>query len=169
MFVSFHLFPLFLYKKGNNLLLNIGSFDYRNLFICSLFLALKNSVIYHKVLQKYKEIQCDDLNSRAIRDMSYNLMATNYLATEVLESMYKYLENNYEHMIGETVEKLLTCTYNLGYTPESCESLQYAGQVLLRYMPQQPLSFVSFHWFKNLFFFTEISITWVDWRWYSLV
>ncbi|XP_073823104.1 FAST kinase domain-containing protein 1, mitochondrial isoform X2 [Musca autumnalis] len=94
--------------------------------------SLQNSVVYHKTLQKYKEIHCEDLNSRIMRDMAYNFLATNYFVPEVLEVMFKYLENNYEHILGETVEKLLSCTYNLGYTPQSYESLEYAGYILLR-------------------------------------
>ncbi|XP_023306330.2 FAST kinase domain-containing protein 1, mitochondrial [Lucilia cuprina] len=94
--------------------------------------SLKNSVIYHKTLQKYKEIQCQDLNSRIIKDMSYNFLATNYVVPEILENMFTYLETNHEHIAGETVEKLLTCTYNLGYTPQSYDALHYAGVILLR-------------------------------------
>lgn len=94
--------------------------------------ALQNSVVYHKTLQKYKEIQCEDLNSRIMRDMAYNFLATNYIVPEVLEVMFKYVQNHYEHILGETVEKLLSCAYNLGYTPESYESLEYAGFILLR-------------------------------------
>ncbi|XP_005177835.3 FAST kinase domain-containing protein 1, mitochondrial isoform X1 [Musca domestica] len=94
--------------------------------------TLQNSVVYHKTLQKYKEIQCEDLNSRIMRDMSYNFLATNYIVPEVLEVMFKYVQNHYEHILGETVEKLLSCAYNLGYTPESYESLEYAGFILLR-------------------------------------
>ncbi|XP_065357681.1 FAST kinase domain-containing protein 1, mitochondrial [Calliphora vicina] len=94
--------------------------------------SLKNSIIYHKTLQKYKEIQCQDLNSRIIKDMAYNFMATNYLVPEILDNMFTYLENNHEHVVGETVEKVLTCTYNLGYTPKSYDALHYAGAILLR-------------------------------------
>ena len=64
--------------------------------------------------------------------MSYNFLATNYFVPEVLENMFNYVEKNYEHVMGETVEKLLTCTYNLGYTPQSYEALHYAGDILLR-------------------------------------
>ena len=94
--------------------------------------GLRNSVVYHKTLQRYKNIACDDLNSRIIKDMSYNFLATNYFVPEVLENMFSYVEKNYEHVMGETVEKLLTCTYNLGYTPQSYEPLHYAGDILLR-------------------------------------
>lgn len=94
--------------------------------------GLRNSVIYHKTLQKYKDIKCDDLNSRIIKDMSYNFLATSYVVPEILDKMYGYIEKNREHVMGETVEKLLTCTYNLGYTPQSYDALQYAGEILLR-------------------------------------
>ncbi|XP_075151344.1 FAST kinase domain-containing protein 1, mitochondrial isoform X2 [Haematobia irritans] len=94
--------------------------------------SLQNSVVYHKTLQRYKEIQSQDLNSRCIKDMAYNFLATNYFVPEILENMFKYLQNNHEHILGETVEKILSCTYNLGYTPQSSEPLEYAGLILLR-------------------------------------
>lgn len=59
-------------------------------------------------------------------------MATNYFVPEILDQMFTYIENNHEYITGETVEKLLTCTYNLGYTPQSFDSLHYAGSILLR-------------------------------------
>lgn len=94
--------------------------------------ALKNSVIYHRILAKYKDVKCDDLNSRILKDMAYNFTATNYLAPEILESMFEYITNNYEHVAGDTVEKVLTCAYNLGYMPKSSEPLQKASLIMLR-------------------------------------
>uniref|UniRef100_A0A1A9W857 RAP domain-containing protein n=1 Tax=Glossina brevipalpis TaxID=37001 RepID=A0A1A9W857_9MUSC len=94
--------------------------------------ALKNSVAYHRTLAKYKEVKCNDLNSRLIKDMAFNFTATNYLVPQILESMFEYITNNYEYIAGDTVEKILTCTYNLGYTPKSSEALQKSSLILLR-------------------------------------
>ncbi|XP_013110669.2 FAST kinase domain-containing protein 1, mitochondrial [Stomoxys calcitrans] len=94
--------------------------------------TLQNSVVYHRTLQKYREIQSQDLNSRSIKDMAYNFLATNYFVPEILENMFKYVQNNNEHILGETVEKILSCAYNLGYTPQTNEPLEYAGLILLR-------------------------------------
>uniref|UniRef100_A0A1A9UNI6 RAP domain-containing protein n=1 Tax=Glossina austeni TaxID=7395 RepID=A0A1A9UNI6_GLOAU len=94
--------------------------------------TLKNSVIYHRILTKYKGVKFDDLNSRILKDMAYNFTATNYLVPEILESMLEYIANNYEHVAGDTVEKVLTCSYNLGYTPKSSEPLQKASLIMLR-------------------------------------
>uniref|UniRef100_A0A1A9ZWA2 RAP domain-containing protein n=1 Tax=Glossina pallidipes TaxID=7398 RepID=A0A1A9ZWA2_GLOPL len=94
--------------------------------------TLKNSVIYHRILAKYKDVKCNDLNSRILKDMAYNFTATNYLAPEMLESMFEYITNNYEHVAGDTVEKVLTCAYNLGYMPKSSEPLQKASLIMLR-------------------------------------
>ncbi|KAL9876114.1 FAST kinase domain-containing protein 1, mitochondrial [Glossina fuscipes] len=94
--------------------------------------TLKNSVIYHRILAKYKDVKCDDLNSRILKDMAYIFTTTNYLVPEILESMLEYITNNYEHIGGETVEKVLTCAYNLGYIPKSSEPLQKASLIMLR-------------------------------------
>lgn len=127
--------------------------------ISYLLAGLKNSIIYHKTLQKYKEIQCEDLNSRIIKDMVYNFMATNYLVPEILDNMFTYLENNHEHIVGETVEKVLTCTYNLGYTPQSYDALHYAGAILLRCVEKSNLNRkkLEYNYFV-IIFLTEILI-----------
>lgn len=48
--------------------------------------------------------------------------------------MFGYVAKQHEHVTGDTVEKVLTCAYNLGYTPASLEALDYAALVLLRYV-----------------------------------
>lgn len=48
--------------------------------------------------------------------------------------MFGYVAKQHEHVTGDTVEKVLTCAYNLGYTPTSLEALDYAALVLLRYV-----------------------------------
>ncbi|XP_017079482.2 FAST kinase domain-containing protein 1, mitochondrial [Drosophila eugracilis] len=94
--------------------------------------TLKNTLVYNQALLHYKSIQCNDLNSRVVRDMAYNFNASNFCIPELLESMFSYVSKQNEHITGETVEKVLTCSYNLGYTPENIEVLNHASRILLR-------------------------------------
>ncbi|XP_030241889.1 uncharacterized protein LOC115563291 [Drosophila navojoa] len=94
--------------------------------------TLKNSQVYNQALAHYKTLQCNDLNSRVVREMAYNFNASHYYVPELLESMFDYVAQQHEHITGDTVEKVLTCAYNLGYTPASLEALDYAALVLIR-------------------------------------
>lgn len=88
--------------------------------------------MYNQALAHYKTLQCNDLNSRVVREMAYNFNASHYFVPELLESMFDYVAQQHEHVTGDTVEKVLTCAYNLGYTPASLEALDYAALVLIR-------------------------------------
>ncbi|KAH8240818.1 hypothetical protein KR026_005805 [Drosophila bipectinata] len=94
--------------------------------------SLKNTVVYNKSLSLYKSLHCKDLSSRVVRDMAYNFNASQFLVPELLESMFGYISEQHKHVTGDTVEKVLTCSYNLGYTPTSMEVLHHASEVLLR-------------------------------------
>ncbi|XP_017004207.2 uncharacterized protein [Drosophila takahashii] len=94
--------------------------------------TLKNTVVYNQALLQYKRLNCNDLNSRVVRDMAYNFNTSHFCVPELLESMYGYISEQYEHITGDTVEKVLTCSYNLGFTPASQEALEYSSRVLLR-------------------------------------
>ncbi|XP_017056431.1 uncharacterized protein LOC108098194 isoform X2 [Drosophila ficusphila] len=94
--------------------------------------ALKNTVVYNQALSQYKSLHCNDLSSRVVRDMAYNFNASHFFVPELLESMFGYISEQHEHITGDTVEKVLTCSYNLGYTPASIEALNHAAEVLLR-------------------------------------
>ncbi|XP_037957468.1 FAST kinase domain-containing protein 1, mitochondrial isoform X2 [Teleopsis dalmanni] len=93
---------------------------------------LKNSVTYHNALNKYKEVDLSDLNSRLIRDITINLTTSNFIIPELLDAMCNYVEKNYEYVTADTVEKLLTCCYHLGYTPKTLTLFEYAASMLMR-------------------------------------
>lgn len=101
-------------------------------FLIILYAALKNTVVYNKSLSLYKSLHCKDLSSRVVRDMAYNFNASQFLVPELLESMFGYISEQHKHVTGDTVEKVLTCSYNLGYTPTSLEVLEHASEVLIR-------------------------------------
>ncbi|XP_034099908.2 FAST kinase domain-containing protein 1, mitochondrial isoform X1 [Drosophila albomicans] len=94
--------------------------------------SLKNTQVYNLALERYKTLSIEDLNSRVVRDMAYNFNTSHFVVPALLESMFKYMTLQYNHITGDTVEKVLTCAYNLGYTPASLESLEYAAEIILR-------------------------------------
>ncbi|KAH8404356.1 hypothetical protein KR222_004911 [Zaprionus bogoriensis] len=94
--------------------------------------TLKNTQVYNRALSMYKTLKCQDLNSRMVRDMAYNFNASHFFVPELLESMFDYMAKQHEHVTGDTVEKVLTCAYNVGYTPASLQALDNAASVLLR-------------------------------------
>ncbi|KAH8413964.1 hypothetical protein KR009_008984 [Drosophila setifemur] len=94
--------------------------------------TLKNTVVYNKALSLYKCIEYKDFSSRVVRDLAYNLNASHFLIPELLESMLGYISEQHKHIRGDTVEKVVTCSYNLGYTPVSLKVMDYAADVLLR-------------------------------------
>ncbi|XP_016978332.1 uncharacterized protein LOC108044000 isoform X2 [Drosophila rhopaloa] len=94
--------------------------------------TLKNTMAYNGALLQYKNLHCKDLSSRVVRDMAYNFNASHFFVPELLESMFGYISEQHAHITGDTVEKVLTCSYNLGYTPSSLEVLNHASGVLIR-------------------------------------
>ncbi|KAH8281969.1 hypothetical protein KR054_004538 [Drosophila jambulina] len=94
--------------------------------------TLKNTLVYNQALVLYKSLHCKDLNSRVVRDMAYNFNASHFFVPELLESMFGYVSEQHDHVTGDTVEKVLTCAYNLGYTPASPHVLHNVAEVLLR-------------------------------------
>jgi hypothetical protein len=47
-----------------------------------------------------------ELNSRGIRDIAYNLTLCNYRMDLICDQFIDYLLENYEHVTGDTVEKV---------------------------------------------------------------
>lgn len=92
-------------------------------------------MVYNQALVLYKSLHCKDLNSRVVRDMAYNFNASHFFVPELLESMFGYISEQQDHITGDTVEKVLTCSYNLGYTPASPDVLNRVAEVLLRWVP----------------------------------
>lgn len=63
-----------------------------------------------------------DVSSRLLRDVSSNLLATNCLVPSVLDKLVNYVVENGDHILGDTVIRLLYTCYSLGYTPTQAES-----------------------------------------------
>lgn len=67
-----------------------------------------------------------------LRDMSYNLSTSNFVAPEVLEKMFSYIMKNENYVTGDTAEKIISCSYNLGYSPQLQESLDSIARIVVR-------------------------------------
>ncbi|XP_055920342.1 FAST kinase domain-containing protein 1, mitochondrial isoform X2 [Eupeodes corollae] len=92
----------------------------------------RKSSIYQQALNKYNHINANALDSRMLRDMSYNLSTSNFVAPEVLEKMFSYIMKNENYVTGDTAEKIISCSYNLGYSPQLQESLDSIARIVVR-------------------------------------
>lgn len=74
------------------------------------------------------------LNSRAIREITFNMNASRYLMPSLCADMVQYVIDNRDYVMGDTVEKVLYCCYNLGYQPRSDEVLDAALHIINRWV-----------------------------------
>lgn len=82
-------------------------------------------------MSEYSNIP-DQLNSRAIREITFNLNASKYAMPNVCASMIQYMVDNRDLVLGDTVEKVLYCCYNLGYVPENDDIMEAALHIINR-------------------------------------
>uniref|UniRef100_A0A0A1XMT6 FAST kinase domain-containing protein 1 n=1 Tax=Zeugodacus cucurbitae TaxID=28588 RepID=A0A0A1XMT6_ZEUCU len=94
--------------------------------------SLKHKTIYQEALDRYNQLDYSEINSRIIREMTYNFNISNCIVPTAMEAMFTYIEDNHRHVIGETVEKVLSCAYNLGYIPQSEAVFNSAAFILKR-------------------------------------
>lgn len=66
----------------------------------------KATHIFQLLLNLYNEVSPQELNSRSIRDIVFNLNASGYRLDTILNAFYKYIWDNSEHISGDTVEKV---------------------------------------------------------------
>lgn len=95
--------------------------------------ASTKTPLFHKIMQKYTEIP-NKLNSRAIREITFNLNASKYLMPSVCASLVQYIIDNRDYVMGDTVEKVLYCCYNLGYIPAGDEVMDAALHIINRWV-----------------------------------
>lgn len=72
------------------------------------------------------------LNSRAIREITFNLNASKYAMPSVCASLMQYIVDNRDLVLGDTVEKVLYCCYNLGYAPENDDIMEASLHIINR-------------------------------------
>lgn len=69
----------------------------------------------------------------------------------MLERLLNYIVENKDYITGGTVERILTCCYNLGYIPEDNKALQYSVEIVMRF----DILMVS-HW-QNILIFNNFN------------
>lgn len=74
----------------------------------------------------------NQLNSRAIREITFNLSASKYLMPSMCAKLVQYVVENRDYVMGDTVEKVLYCCYNLGYIPDGDAVLDAALHIVNR-------------------------------------
>lgn len=74
----------------------------------------KKTEIYKKVMEKYTQILPSPINSRLIRDITFNINSSNFSAPSLMSHIFSYILDNKEYVVGDTVEKVLFSAYNQG-------------------------------------------------------
>lgn len=87
--------------------------------------------LFETLLQNYATADCQ-MNSRLLRDVTFNLNPHRCLIPTLMETMVNYVVNHGKDMLGDTVEKLLYFCYWLGYVPEAEIFCQEAANTIDR-------------------------------------
>ncbi|XP_055689530.1 FAST kinase domain-containing protein 1, mitochondrial [Lutzomyia longipalpis] len=93
--------------------------------------ASRTTDLFERLIRKYEESE-SDLNSRLIREITFNLNASVFHLPNICAKMVDYLMQNHEFIMGDTTEKILYCCYNIGYPIEEEEMLKKAADVIQR-------------------------------------
>lgn len=91
----------------------------------------KKMDLFRRAVEKYKELETP-LNSRIIRDITYNLTMSRYRVPEMCEKLLHYIVENRDTVTGDTVEKVLNCCYVLGHLTDNREALVAASDIVQR-------------------------------------
>ena len=78
------------------------------------FAASKKTLVYENLMKLYENPSSFQLNSRSIRDITFNLNGS-YKVPNMCEAFLKYIEKNSEYIAGDTVEKVSWNTIELCY------------------------------------------------------
>lgn len=89
--------------------------------------------IYRKIILKYESIPHHPLTSRIIRDITFNLNVAKYRIPSLCDSLNEYIITNREFVLGDTVQKVLFCFFNVNYQPKDETIFQYATDIINRY------------------------------------
>ena len=96
-----------------------------------LFSASTKTHLFQRIIEKYETIQ-NTLNSRTIREITFNLNASKYIMPSVCENIMNYIVDNKDYVLGDTVEKALYCCYNLGYVPLNDDAIKSSIEIINR-------------------------------------
>lgn len=74
----------------------------------------RKTEVYKKVMEKYTQIIPSPINSRLIRDITFNLNSSHFSIPSLMSHIFSYIADSKEYVIGDTVEKVLFSAYNQG-------------------------------------------------------
>lgn len=86
-----------------------------------------------KHFYRYKNFTSEDLSSRIIREITYNLVISDWYDADLLDKCLEYYTKNYKYLLAENVEKILTLFFLYGVNSEKLiEFLPYATEIINR-------------------------------------
>jgi len=87
----------------------------------------------NKIFYRYKNFTSEHFSSRTIRELTYNLITSDWYDAELLDKCLKYFIKNHEYLLAENVEKILTVFFLYGVNSEKfIEFLPYATEIINR-------------------------------------
>uniref|UniRef100_A0A1B0EVM3 Uncharacterized protein n=1 Tax=Phlebotomus papatasi TaxID=29031 RepID=A0A1B0EVM3_PHLPP len=93
--------------------------------------APRTTDLFDRLIWRYEE-DTSELNSRLIRDITFNLNASHFHLPKTCRKMIDYLAQNEKYIIGDTAEKILYCCYNIGYPIDNEVILRKAANIIQR-------------------------------------
>lgn len=82
---------------------------------------------------RYKNITSNDYSSRTIRELTHNLVNSDWYDANLLDKCLEYYTKNYKYILAENVEKMLTHLFLYGVTSEKLiEFLPHATKIINR-------------------------------------
>ncbi|GAB0092173.1 uncharacterized protein DMENIID0001_071490 [Sergentomyia squamirostris] len=93
--------------------------------------ASRTTYLFERLIRRYEKITTE-LNSRLIRDITFNINASQFHLPKMCDKMIEYLKRNEKYVIGDTTEKILYSCYNIGYQIEDEEVFETASNIIDR-------------------------------------
>ncbi|XP_022168362.1 FAST kinase domain-containing protein 1, mitochondrial isoform X1 [Myzus persicae] len=94
---------------------------------------VKEPGLFYKILDGYKNFTSEHFSSRIIRELTYNLVTSDWYDADLLDKCLKYLIKNHKYLLAENVEKILTVFFLYGVNSEKfMEFLPYATEIINR-------------------------------------
>lgn len=97
----------------------------------------RKSSLFQEMISKYDTID-GQFNSRVLREVTFNLVTSNYSCVPMFERLIDYTVKNYDFISGDTLEKIVVSFYTLGFIPENEEFFKACHHIIERdfnYMP----------------------------------
>lgn len=86
-----------------------------------------------KLFYRYKHFTHKDLSSRTIKEITYNLVVSDWYDIQLLDKCLEYYIINYKYLLADNVEKILSLFFSFGINNEKLiEFLPCATEIINR-------------------------------------